>query len=190
MPYRKVVLMAGYYYHIYNRGVNREPIFFRQENWRYFIELVRRYFQPMAADIVAYCLMPNHYHLLALLKTNQFSHEVMQPFSLAYTKSINRQEDRVGPLFQGPFQALLVDREEYLLHLSRYIHSNPVSAGLVSRAEEWQYSSYRDYIGMRDGTLPKPETVLSQFDSRLAYRRFVEAYTNDGVKAIEHLILD
>ncbi len=190
MPYRKVNLMAGYYYHIFNRGVDRQQIFFRPENWGYFIELIRRYFQSVAADIIAYCLMPNHYHLLALLKTNQFSSEVMQPFSLAYTKAINRHENRVGPLFQGPFKAILVDRDEYLLHLSRYIHCNPVNAGLVNRAEDWAYSSYRDYIGMRNGTLPKPEIVLSQFDSRTAYRRFIEAYTEDGIAIIEHLMLD
>ncbi len=190
MPYRQVNLTAGYYYHIYNRGVNRQRIFFQPENWSYFIELLRRYFLSVAVDIVAYCLMPNHYHLLALLKTNHFSREVMQPFSLAYTKAINRQQDRVGPLFQGPFKAILVDREEYLLHLSRYIHCNPVNAGLVSRAEDWAYSSYRDYIGMRNDTLSKPDIVLSQFDSRSAYRRFVEAYTEESTAIIKHLMLD
>ncbi len=96
----------------------------------------------------------------------------------------------MGPLFQGPFKAILVDRDEYLLHLSRYIHCNPVNAGLVNRAEDWAYSSYRDYIGMRNGTLPQPAIVLSQFDSRIAYRKFVEAYTEDSTTIIEHLMLD
>ena len=78
----------------------------------------------------------------------------MQPLTVSYAKSINKQEERSGHLFQGPFQVKLVDRDEYLKWLSRYIHLNPVVAGLVERPEEWAFSSYRDYVGLRNGTLP------------------------------------
>jgi len=190
MPYRKTEFRAGHYYHLYNRGANRQRIFFCDDNWGYFIKRIRHYFQPELVDVVAYCLMPTHYHLLVYLKTDDLSKEVMQPFGLSYTKGVNRQQERVGPLFQGPFEAVWVDRDEYLLHLSRYIHLNPVTAGLVRRPEEWTFSSYRDYVGLRQGSLPVPGAVLSQFVSREAYREFVESYRDRDLEIIEHLLLD
>jgi REP element-mobilizing transposase RayT len=162
------------YYHFYNRGVNRQDIFFCQENWRFFIQQMRYYLQPEFLDIVAYCLMPNHYHLLVYLKTEAISIKVMQPFGTSYVKAVNKQQKRVGPLYQGPFKARHVDTDGYLTHVTRYIHLNPVRARLVEHPADWPYSSYNDYIGLRQGTLPKTDIILSQFASREAYREFVE----------------
>ena len=114
----------------------------------------------------------------------------MQPFGVSYSKAINKQQKRVGPLYQGPFKAKHVDQEGYLLHLSRYIHLNPVEAGLVKSPEQWAYSSYRDYIGLRKGTLAKPEIVLSQFTSPDEYRGFVESEYEAGMKSIAHLVIE
>jgi hypothetical protein len=119
--------------------------------------------------------MPNHYHLLAYLKADDLGRKIMQPFTVSYSKSINKQQKRTGHLFQGPFQARRVDRDEYLTYLSRYIHLNPVTAGLVAGPADWEFSSYQDYIGVRQGTLPKPDIVLSQFPSPRAYVEFVES---------------
>ena len=141
-------------------------------------------------EIVAYCLMPNHYHILAYLKDDNLSKEIMQPFTISYTKAVNRQQGRVGPVFQGAFRAKLVDKNEYLLHLSRYIHLNPVLAGIVDNPASWKFSSYQDYIGLRDGTLSKPDIVLSQFPSRPVYAKFVNAYSETDREFIEHLMLD
>jgi putative transposase len=168
---RKIQLRADHYYHVYNRGTSK--IFFQPENWAFFLGRLHHYFDQSLADIVAYCLMPNHYHLLVYLKTDHFGDKVMQPFTVSYTKAINKQQGRIGPIFQGPFQAKLVEKNEYLLHLSRYIHLNPVTAGLVVEPGEWAFSSYRDYAGMRDGKLPKPDIVLAQFEKRQAYVEFV-----------------
>lgn len=189
MPYRKVEFVAGQAYHVHNRGVNRQPIVFCDENWGFFLRRLRQYFVPEQVEILAYCLMPNHYHLLVRVNGDDFGKKVMQPFGVSYTKAINRQQRRVGPLFQGPFQAKRVDKDEYLLHLSRYIHLNPVVAGLVARAEDWVFSSYRDYVGLRDGTLPATRFILSQFPSRQAYQAFVESYVESDLKLIEHLLL-
>jgi len=138
--------------------------------------------------------MPNHYHLLiGINQAAEASASVstaMMQLSVSYTKAVNRRYDRVGPLFQGPFRAVHVDRNEYLLHLSRYIHLNPVTAGLVQRPEAWEFSSYLDYIGLRDGTLPSPEIVLSQFPNRSAYQAFVMSYTESDQDVIAHLMLD
>jgi REP element-mobilizing transposase RayT len=101
--------------------------------------------------VITYVLMPNHYHLLIQARTDSLSH-AMQLFGISYTKAINKRFQRTGVLLQGAFQAKLVDRDNYLLHLSRYIHLNPVRAGLVQHPEDWNYSSYRDYVGLRNGT--------------------------------------
>lgn len=184
---RKVPLRAGHYYHLYNRGVNRQPIYFSEENRVFFIKRLRHYCRPELVDVVAYCLMPTHYHLLVYLKTDVFSKRVMQPFGVSYTKAINRQQNRVGPLFQGPFKATLVDQEAYLIHLTRYIHLNPVSAGLVRSPADWSYSSYRDYIGLRQGTFPCPDVVLAECVSREGYREFVES-GEDVSRPVRHLL--
>ncbi len=181
---------AGQYYHIYNRGINRQPIFFCDENWGFFIKRLREYCSPEFIDMVAYCLMPTHYHLMVYLKTDELSSKIMQPFTISYTKAVNRQQERTGPVFEGRFKALLIDKDEYLLHLSRYIHLNPVIAGRVEYPAEWMFSSYRDYIGLRQGTFPKTDFILSQFSSRQMYAKFVESYVKDDRKRIEHLMMD
>lgn len=207
MPLRPIELRAGYYYHLYNRGVNYQPIFFTPANWLFFIKQLRQYGQPESVSMIAYCLMPNHYHFLVYVKADDFSQKVMQPFGVSYTKAINKQEKRVGSLFQGPFKVKLVDTDEYLLHLSRYIHLNPVFAKLVDHPAKWKFSSYQDYIGLRSGTWPEPGVVLAQLVPEVntvkmglseelhklrqqAYARFVETYTDNDRKVIEHLMLD
>jgi REP element-mobilizing transposase RayT len=187
---RKISFQPGHAYHLYNRGVDRQPIFFQDQNWGFFIRRLRAYFDPGLIDLIAYCLMPTHYHLLVYLKTSQLSKRIMQPLGVSYAKAINRQQNRVGPLFQGPFRAKLVDRDAYLSHLTRYIHLNPVAAGLVDSPAGWRYSSYLDYIGLRQGTLPRPDIVLSQFPSRAAYQRYVEGSDDTGLQLIEHLLMD
>jgi REP element-mobilizing transposase RayT len=188
MPYRKFEFRAGEYYHLYNRGNNYQPIFFERENYLYFLRQLRKYLLDTLV-VIAYCLMPNHYHLLVYLKTDNLS-SMMQPFALSYTKAINKRYERVGSLFQGRFQAVHVDRNEYLLHLSRYIHLNPVFAGLVKNPEDWEFSSYREYISPRDGTLPQPEVVLAQFPSPSAYSQFANAYAEGDNKIIQHLTFE
>ncbi|MCP4289087.1 MAG: transposase [Gammaproteobacteria bacterium] len=184
---RKVKLIPGHYYHVYNRGVNRGKIFFQRANWIFFLKRLRHYCQPESADILAYCQMPTHYHLLIYNKSEQFGKKVMQPFTVSYTKAVNKQQDRVGPLFQGPFQAICVDNDAYLHHLTRYIHLNPVMAGHVAHPADWEFSSYPDYIGMRNGTLPTTQWILNQFPGRQAYRDFVEAPARN-FSTIQHLL--
>jgi hypothetical protein len=114
----------------------------------------------------------------------------MQRLILAYTNAINKRYHRVGALFQGRFKGIHVDRDDHLLHLSRYIHLNPVAAGLVEKAEDWEYSSYRDYLGLCDGNLLKPSVILNQFESPVEYQRFVEDAIESEQKIIKHLILE
>lgn len=188
MLHRNIELCEGEYYHLYNRGNNRERIFFERENYLFFLRRLRKHLVPIL-DIVAYCLMPTHYHLLVILNEADLSHR-MQLFSISYTKAMNKRYDRVGALFQGAFRAKHVNGNDYLVHLSRYVHLNPVIAGLVERPEEWEFSSYPEYIGIRNGTLPAPEIVLSQFPSPGAYREFVESYIPSEREIIADLLFD
>lgn len=201
MPHRDIPLVAGEYYHVYNRGNNRQDIFFEEENYIFFLRRLREHLvQPAApfVTLVAYCLMPNHFHLILQPQDDDLSHH-MQLFGISYTKAINKRYDRVGALFQGQFRAKRIDRNEYLLHLSRYIHLNPVRAGLVKRPEDWAFSSYREYLGLRQGKLPKPDIVLAQFQTSEvyqtsevcgSYRKFVAAYLPTDSDRIAHLMLD
>jgi putative transposase len=193
MPRRSVPLLAGEYYHIYNRGNNGQRVFLEPENYLFFLRRLRRYLRgevqtpetghppgstevlPVGVTLVAYCLLPNHFHLLVRAHDDELSRR-MQRFSISYTKAINERFQRTGALFEGQFQAISVAQDKYLLHLSRYVHLNPARAGLVKRAEDWEFSSYRDYLGLRRGTLPQPDVVLAQFPTPDAYRGFVESY--------------
>ena len=188
MPRRAVKLARGEWYHLYNRGHNRGLIFFERENYLFFLRQLKHYVLP-ALDVAAFCLMPTHYHLLGRVTQAGLSHS-MQLFSISYTKAMNERYDRAGGLFQGAFQGKHVGRDNYLTHLSRYIHLNPVRAGLVARPTEWEFSSYREYVGARNGELPRPELVLSLFRSISDYQDFVESYAADQDGLIAGLLFE
>jgi REP element-mobilizing transposase RayT len=149
MPYRSLSIEPEHFYHLYNRGNNREPIFFEPENYSFFLQRFVKYFPTDKAEIHAYCLLPNHFHLLVQLLSELDYSSRMQHFGISFSKSINTRYGRVGHLFQGRFKVKHVDSTEYLLHLSRYIHLNPCFARLVEKAEDWEFSSYRDYVPKR-----------------------------------------
>ena len=173
MATRRQTPQIGQFYHVYNRGNNRQPIFFDRENYLYFLRLMKRHLVANGIDVVAYCLMPNHYHFLVHLSQAQLSAS-MKSLSLAYTKAINKRYNRCGSLLQGRFQSLLVTETDYLVNLSRYIHLNPVKAKLVSHPSEWEFSSYLEYAGLRPGTLPQMAFIKAQIAGEQAYQQFLQ----------------
>lgn len=178
---------SGHCYHIYNRGNNRQSIFFEQENYLYFLKLLKTHLTLQNIRVLAYCLMPNHYHLLVKLDSDHLSN-AMHDLSVAYTKAINKRFNRTGSLFEGRFKAITVNNDTYLAHLSRYIHLNPAKAGLVSHTKDWAFSSYRDYVGLRDGKLPDPTIILEQFASRADYQSFLDQTAPPDL--VKHLLFD
>ena len=176
MPYRGDVFRAGHYYHLYNRGVGGTLIFFNPGNYEYCLQLIDRYSQPHGAAVIAYCLMPNHYHLLIRQATDEPLSTFIRVLFNAYVQAVNQQQGRRGPLFEGRFRHVWVDREEYLIHLCRYVHLNPVQARLVEAPEEWKYSNYPQCIGERAGRLPHDSFILDRFPAPGAYRSFVTEY--------------
>jgi putative transposase len=173
MPYRNVEFTQGQYYHIYNRGAGRSKIFFVEENYKYLTRLVERNFKKYGIIIIAYCFMPNHYHFLLRLENELFLSKFINVLFSAYVQALNRQQNRTGTLFEGRFKHILVDEWKYLIHLCRYIHLNPVKAGLVSAPEEWEYSNYKEWIGARNGILKDEGFIKDYFESREKYSEFV-----------------
>ena len=171
MPYRIVKDFKNNFYHIYNRGNNYQNIFIEERNYKFFINKLF-YFFHNKASLISYCLMPNHYHLLVKMNDNDQLPKIMQRLSTSYTKSINKAYNRVGHLFQGRYKSKLIPNNDYLLHLSRYIHLNPVKAKLVSKPENWKYSSYNDYVNGTSDML-EMHIILDQVKN---YTDFVSSY--------------
>ena len=160
---RNITFEPDAFYHIYNRGVNREKIFFNEENNLFFTRNIERYLTPVL-DIIAYCLMPTHYHLLVCVRdiADQGycqTTKAIQRFSISYTKAINKRYDRVGPLFQGPYQVKLINGIDHSRRIIPYIHENPVHAGFVNNPIDWKFSSARIYERIGDRGFLQPLTV-------------------------------
>ena len=183
---RMTPLISEHYYHIYNRGGNFEHIFFQTENWLYFLRRLRRYCNPFLGEIIAYCLMPNHYHFLLRQETDQVLSKFINVLFNAYVQAVNRQQGRKGTLFEGRFRHVWVNREEYLIHLCRYIHMNPVKAKLVPQIEKWPYSNYLEWTGQRAGTLKDETFIRERFPTPEAYQQFV-ADDQDEIRAREFI---
>jgi len=186
MPYRKDPSYENEYYHIYNRGNNYEDIFFEEKNYSFFLSRLSKYFLDQI-DIAAFCLMPNHYHLLVKINETGSLEKGMQKFIVSYSKAINTKYGRVGHLFQSRYKSKLIPGNDYLLHLSRYIHLNPVRAKLVSKPEEWKHSSYRHFIGLENISYVKSEIILEQIGGFEKYKQFTldyDEYQNHYVKNI------
>lgn len=145
-----------------------------------------------AFGLLCYCLMPNHFHFLVCQNGILPVGKLISKICTGYSMYFNKKYERVGSLFQNTFKAVLVDSDSYLMWLSAYIHQNPKVAGLVSKLENYQWSSYPDYIGQRKGTLCEKNVVLEQFSNVEAYRKFVED-SFDKIKdrkGLEYLLLD
>lgn len=186
MACRKVVFVQGGYYHVYNRGANRTPIFRSDENYHFLLRRISQYVESMQVAVIAYCLMPNHYHFVLRQDGEIPLGNFIQAVFNSYTKAFNKMYDRRGTLFEGPFRAIAVDEEEYLIHLCRYVHRNPQEAGLVTNPNEWPYSNYLEWIGQCGGTLVDREFVCSRFAAPQAYIQFVLEYAPPA--RIEHAV--
>jgi len=153
MPRRKTTFVQGHYYHINNRGANRNNIFFSKENYLYCLRLMKKYLGDNCIAVIAYCLMPNHYYLLLRPDGDISLSDAVGGLFKAYVMAMNNQTGHSGTLFEGRFQDVHVDNDGYLLHLCRYIYANPVKAGLVLDPKDWVYSNYLEWVGERQGTL-------------------------------------
>ena len=166
----------GAVYHVTSRGNARADIFIDDDDRQKILSVLAGVVDRYEFVIHSYCLMSNHYHLLVETPRGNLS-TGMRQLNGVYTQAFDRRHGRVGHIFQGRFKGILVDKEEYLLELSRYVVLNPVRAGMVEEPEDWRWSSYRAMAGLEDG--PKflhKDWLLSEFssESKRAGERYCE----------------
>ncbi|WP_419868866.1 transposase [Chryseobacterium sp. CT-SW4] len=165
----------GGVYHVYSHANAQDLIFKETSNYQYFLEKLSRYIIPVA-DIYAYSLLPNHFHLLLRFKDRQIEENekenihknLMKPFSNmlnGYAKAYNKRYNRKGALFLDFIKRKKVEDEKYLLKLVHYIHHNPVNHGFVRELNDWNYSSYRSYLDLYKKSQIKREDIMEYFDS-------------------------
>jgi putative transposase len=188
MPTRNLLKNYGaeQFYHVYSRGVAKQAVFLDDEDFRMFLSFFKRYLSadPVISpqrhpypnyasrvELLAYCLMPNHIHLLFYQNDATAISELMRSLMTSYSMYFNRKYKRVGPVFQSRYLASNIDQESYLEHISRYIHLNPKAW------RTYEYSSLPYYLGQRQAEWLKPARILEIFDNNQAtYRQFVEDY--------------
>ncbi|HEV2331620.1 MAG TPA: transposase [Gammaproteobacteria bacterium] len=164
----------GAWYHVMNRGAGRRAIFKTDADRRYFLKLLEAVSERFNVEIHAYCLMGNHYHLMLRTPEGNLG-RLMRHLNGLYTQWHNRLGGQDGPLFRGRYKAVLVEAEVYWTHLSRYIHRNPLEAGMVRKLAAYPWSSYPAYIG--ESSAPgwlHTRYLLGALGGKSAYRRFVE----------------
>ena len=203
---RREKFVNGNVYHIFNRSISGYRIFNYPDDFKRFIASIKYYQIPRKVsfstylkvnkiknpvspsiigstregpivEIIGFCLMPTHIHLILLQTKDDGISTFMNNLLNSYTRYFNLKIKRKGPLWEGRFKSVLVQTDEQLLHLTRYIHLNPVTAYIVDRPEQWEFSSYKEFIGERNR-----EEKICNFDKILdiepeSYREFV----NDNI---------
>lgn len=208
MPYRKDRLVTGHFYHVYNRGVEKRHIFVDKQDYQTFLSIIQWYLRedterpvlskiPKASlkgevSLICYCLMPNHFHfLLQQIQDNGIT-QLMHAAITAYSMYFNRKYKRVGPLFQGRFKAKLVENDEYLLQVSKYIHRNPLPLLERPVLSTYEYSSYKLFLASKARSFCDIDEINSYFSKKhplLSYQSFVEESESD-LERIKGVIFD
>lgn len=220
---RKVVLANDEFYHVFNRSIEQRPIFTSKREYnRAFLTLdFYRFANPplklskaltleiksreeffrklktkdrKLVEIISYCLMPNHFHFLLKQKLDDGVARFMSNFTNSYTRYFNTKHKRVGPILQGGFKAVRIETDEQLIHLSRYIHLNPVSSFIIEEEllDTYPWSSFPEYLSDSGEKICDNGIVLDQFSSKKEYRKFVHDQVNYArrLEAIKHLIIE
>lgn len=221
MPARTIPLVTNEYYHIYNRGVARLPVFSKKRDYEHFLTTIcyYRFARPpmrlslflelskpiregalkrletteRLVDIVCFILMPNHFHLLI----KQRSHEGISTFLRrsinSYSRYFTTKYSRPGALFQGVFKAVHIESDEQLLHLSRYIHLNPLVSFIVQEKNflSYPWSSLMEYLTAKP-RMTDPIPIMHHFKTRQAYKQFILDQADYGktLESIKHLTLE
>lgn len=174
-------------YHITSRGNERKAIFTKDRDREKFLEYLQKAKEKYKFYLYAYVLMTNHYHLLLETKLPNIS-RIMQYINTSYTTYYNVKYKRSGHLFQGRYKSIVVDKESYFLELSRYIHLNPVRAKMVSRPQEYAWSSYQGYISKSgDGRIDKERVNELTEMNGSACARFTEEGITDKIEPFKNL---
>ena len=211
MPLRTTPLINNEYYHIFNRGVAKMPIYLNRRDYQRFIKsmLYYQYAGPkpkftrfktslkinldkQIVKIIAYCLMPNHFHFLLQQKQEYGISEFIAKLINSYTKYFNIKHKRTGHLLQGQFKAVHIETNEQLIHLSRYIHLNPFVGHKTKNLLSYTWSSYQEYLGKEKADMCSKSIILDQFKSVSEYEKFImdqKKYAEE-LEMIKHQLID
>lgn len=166
-------VVPGQALHIVQRGNNRQPVFFSNEDYRIYLETFQQAAASHGCAVHAYVLMTNHVHLLLTPAQTEGPSRVMQAIGRRYVCYVNRKYRRTGTLWEGRFKSALIDSERYLLTCSRYVELNPVRAGMVKHPDEYRWSSYRYNALGRQDVLITPHPLYEQLGSNAGMRQSV-----------------
>lgn len=197
------------YYHVYNRGVEKREVFLDHQDYVVFISYLRDYLCPPddlvkiyqsrkiknysgVVDLLAYCLMPNHFHFLLKQHTRRSMTDFMKSLLTRYSMYFNRKYERVGTLFQGNYRAVTISSDEQLIYTSRYLHRNPLSLDAASgldpeaflKLRDYSYSSLQNYLGYIDQDWIKKDEAMNIFveeDKVSAYKEFIVGENTSGL---------
>jgi len=202
------------YYHVYNRGVAKQDIFLDEQDYKTFLSYLKLYLTPIDLQgqslkaspsrqlknyfqelkLLAYCLMPNHFHLFVFQKEDNSMADFLRSLGTKYSMYFNKKYKRVGHVFQGRYKAVMVINENQFIYLSKYIHRNPLDimpTGTV--LEGYKYSSYQNYLGKFNQAWVDKSEILSSF-SKLSpeesYQQFVEEIDERDLLMIKNSMLD
>lgn len=222
MPIRITPLVSGEYYHVYNRGVASQPTYLIKKDYERFLSCLSYYRfsnspfklshllqinkdekekllvnlesdNELDIEIIIFCLMPNHFHLLLKQISEQGISRFMKKISDSYTRYFNTRNERIGPVFQGAFKAVHIENDEQLTHLSRYIHLNPLVSFIVRENNFLYYpwSSFKYYVNNISGFV-NTSPVLEHFKNSKDYFQFVLDRADYGreLEKIKHLALE
>ena len=153
MPRISRAVAKGYPHHIIQRGNNKESVFFDDEDRNQYLSLLKKYSEKWSAPVLAYCLMSNHVHLMVKPLSDDSLYKMMQGLTLCYTQYVNRKYQRTGRLWESRYHSCIVDKEQYLWAVARYIEQNPVRAKIVKKAETYPYSSAETHVKGAEDTV-------------------------------------
>lgn len=224
MPGRDIPLISGEIYHVFNRGVASQPIFLQKRDYQRFLDTVFYYqnknipiryskfltfsrserdkiFDDLVkgkdfiVDIICFCLIPNHFHLLVKQIDDGGISKFVGNLSNSYTRYFNTKNKRPGPLLQGKFKAVRIETDEQLLHVSRYIHLNPYTSFIVKNIEaltHYPYSSLGEYLKLHDNKIVNKDLILTHFKTFKLFKEFIfnQAEYQKQLGIIKHLILE
>lgn len=224
MPGRKIPLITGQTYHVLNRGIAEQRIFLGQKDYDRALETILYYQnaelplrysffkrlppkqrgdvlislkekKKFLIDLVAYCFMPSHIHLLIIQRRDGGISKFMSNFTNGYTRYFNTKRNRRGPIFQGKFKAVRIETDEQLLHVSRYIHLNPYTSYIVKtfdQLEQYSHSSLGEYTDYRRSSICQKDLILNHFSNSALYKGFVLEQANHQreLEKIKHLTLE
>jgi len=175
------------YHHLYNRGVNKQSIFFDKNDYEYFIKKMIENKIKYQIEIIAFCLMPNHFHIFIHQTTkNGLGSKFISDLINSYTKTINKKYKKTGVLFETRTKNKIVYSELDFKNLTKYILLNPVKAGLVNKIDDWEYSSAKELISENELKITD-KTILNYFNNIDKFTQFIES---DDIEDYENIIID